>query len=120
MAYYYRVFHPDYSFPPPFSPQCPPESRENQLFLLYPLSGQSIRLENASSGVESSNSFIAKAIHANPTARVFWYSNGKLIQTTIGTHEIILTPHVGLNNLSIHDEESNEVQIQYKIIKGEM
>lgn len=116
MAYYYKINHPEYQLPPPFSPLCPKSGRESQLQLVYPETGQVIHLEQTEHNSNSNNAmFVAKAIHLNPSSKVFWYSNGNLVKITIGSHEILLKPKEGLNQLSIHDIEGNSASIHYTV-----
>lgn len=107
MAYYYRTQHPEYRQPPPFSPDCPGNSRDYQLQIIYPEQGMKVITENEVSNSQKEGSLVAKAIHLLPEARIYWFLNGQLIKTTSGNHQVLISPMKGQNKLSIHDDWGN-------------
>lgn len=111
MSYYYRLMHPDYQPLPPFSPDCPGNTKEYPLQIIYPDDHGKLITED---GVQKGNgAIVAKAIHTIPEAHVYWFLNGKFIQATQGTHQILITPVHGSNQLSIHDDHGNSSQIHF-------
>jgi len=105
-AWYYQKQHPEYSAPPPFRSDCNAVSTKS-MAMIYPKSGTQVFIPIEHSGKRGAVVF--KVAHKQPNITVYWHLDGKYLDSTIGTHEMSLSPDKGKHFLSLVDENGESI-----------
>lgn len=110
-ANYYQKKNPDYNYLPKMRSECLRSSA--QINVLYPQNKSRISLPKGELVARQIN---AKILHENPNSQLYWELNGVYLGATNLLHEKTLSPKIGVNKLSLIDEEGNVIQSQFTVI----
>lgn len=113
-AWYYRKYHPNYTFPPPFSSNCTKKITHEKLQLLYPQNDAKILIPKEQSG--KTGSVIFQAAHQNEKAKIFWHLDHSFIGVTEQTHQIAVKANPGRHLLTLVDDSGNEILKRFSIV----
>ena len=82
--------------------------------IIYPKNGSKIFLPRNLDG--SKNQIIFKAVHKQSDATIYWHLNGNYIGFSKKNHHKMINTSLGIQKLTIVDENGNEKKIQFEII----
>ncbi len=114
MAYYYKEGHLDYRDDFNYDVNC--QVSTSSLAILYPQQG--IKIFAPRVDVPVANSLIAKAYHSHPGAALYWFLDGKYLETTKGkeAHFMEISPTVGKHRLHISDSFGGQSEVSFEVI----
>jgi penicillin-binding protein 1C len=113
-AWYYRQYHPDYTEPPDFLPECASAVRNDQFELIYPGRFTRIFVPRELGGEEGRAVF--EAAHRDPQAALFWYIDEQYIGTTRRFHQIGVRPPAGRHTLAVYDQQGRETKVAFEVL----
>ena len=113
MSYYYKKVNPFYETKPELHEACK-NQLENNMQIIYPKNGSKIFLPRNLDG--SKNQIIFKAVHKQSDATIYWHLNGNYIGFSKKNHNKMINTSLGIQKLTIVDENGNEKKIQFEII----
>ncbi len=113
--YYYKTKHPDYKTIPPYAEDCEPQSSNNEIEFIYPVSGSSIYV--ATDGNSEKREIVFKASHHYTESVLYWHLDNKLIGITSDVHNLTYVPKVGEHTLTIVDGSGNSNEVDFRIIR---
>lgn len=115
MEWYYKSQHIDYEPLPPFRPDCQAVQQATMDFI-YPKARTKIYLtKDFNSEVQP---VIIKVAHANREKQVFWYVDGSYIGSTKTFHEMPLKAKTGKYEVTVTDEDGNEIRRIIEIVRN--
>lgn len=110
--YYYKNYHIDYQFLPPFKPGCG-QDQNRQIELIYPEHRAILYAPKGFSGKQEK--FIFKAAHARPDAILYWHIDQIYWGETSGQHQIACTVPAGKHILTLIDDQGNQRKIAFDV-----
>ncbi|MDR9449057.1 MAG: penicillin-binding protein 1C [Psychroflexus sp.] len=113
MEYFYKKKHPDYQPLPDFLPACQ-SSNDNQLAIYYPKEGQKVILPKTFE--QENGKLVFKATSAKET-KLYWYLNERFLKTTKDFHELARHLKPDDYQLSIMDENGNQLSRQFRVVR---
>lgn len=118
MEYYYASLHPEYNPLPPYRAGCLKEGEELMEFI-FPKKNEAVLL--ARDFDSETQEVILKLAHSNPDTKAYWYLDTTYIGTTETFHELPVNPGPGNYQLTVVDEEGNEINqpIQIELASGD-
>ncbi len=115
MAHFYKNKHADYKELPPFRNDCKTIETKKMAFVYPNIQVAKITLAKGYNGVI--NPVIFKIVHPNVSSTVFWYLDADFKGSTQQFHEIKMFPSVGKHQLTVLDEEGNELKKWIEIVE---
>jgi penicillin-binding protein 1C len=80
---------------------------ENRMEFIFPKKNETILL--AKNFEEQTNEVIFKLAHRSPETKVYWYLDNRFVATTETFHQLALQPPPGEYQLTVVDQEGNEM-----------
>lgn len=115
MEWYYRGQHIDYEPLPPFRPGCQSPQQATMDFI-YPKAHTKIYLtKNFDSQVQP---VIIKVAHSDREKQLFWYIDHRYVGSTKTFHEMPLKAKTGRYNVTVTDEDGNEIHRVVEIVRN--
>ncbi|MFK8037075.1 MAG: penicillin-binding protein 1C [Crocinitomicaceae bacterium] len=110
VSHYYKQNHPNYDNIPPFSKKCQ-QSDQGILAIIYPQDRTEVIIpKNFDQEYEK---VVVEATHNNSEAQLFWHLDDVYVGLTVGKHQLSLDIKPGSHQLSILDEQGNQVTVQF-------
>ena len=109
--YYYAPLHPEYKTLPEFAPGCFRESEKIMEFI-YPKRGETIVLPKDFDGEQE---VVLRVAHRNPDTTLYWYLDGRYINSTTQFHELSLKLSPGTYMLDVTDTAGNNIAQSFTI-----
>ena len=121
-AFYYQQFHANYLPLPPWREDChsavaSEDLEDEPISLIYPRSNTQIYIPK-DLGDERSK-VVFKAIHRNPTSRLFWHLNNTFLGMTETFHQQAIWIHAGKHELTLVDESGQTVSQRFEVLSEE-
>ncbi|UMY66074.1 MULTISPECIES: penicillin-binding protein 1C [unclassified Flavobacterium] len=115
MEWYYRGQHIDYEPLPPFRPGCQSPQQATMDFI-YPKAHTKIYLtKNFDSQVQP---VIIKVAHSDREKQLFWYIDHRYVGSTKTFHEMPLKAKTGRYDVTVTDEDGNEIHRVVEIVRN--
>lgn len=106
MEYYYAPLHPEYNVLPPYGNGCLKDG-EDLMEFVFPKRNETVLLaRNFDSEVQD---VILKLAHRNPESKAYWYLDDNYVGSTETFHELPVKPEPGSYELTVVDQEGNEI-----------
>ncbi len=115
MAKYYKAKHPEYLALPPLKPGCQANRADRSLHCLYPKPGSKIYVPVELAGEKGKTVF--EAIHRDQNITMYWHLDDTYLGATNGIHQMMLSPAPGRHTLLLADENGQEQEVEFEIIK---
>lgn len=116
MEHFYARKHPDYAFLPPLHTDCVGKSDFNQpMALIYPSNPTRIQIPIGHTG--EPGRVVFRLAHRNRSAKVFWYIDNKLVNTTKEYHEIEFFRPEGGYQLLVLDDSGNRLTQRFRVVR---
>ncbi len=109
-AWYYKQQHPEYISPPPFRPNCL-GTTSFSMEMIYPKSGAHVFIPKEHNGKRGAVVF--QASHKQDNMKIYWHLDQKYIGFTQGLHQMSLSPKKGRHQLSLVDENGDNIRIWF-------
>ncbi len=110
--YFFKTNNATYKTLPPFRTDCKKDA-ENKMDFIFPKNNGSVYLPKGFDG--EVNEVVLKVAHTNPEIKIFWYVDHKYVGSTKQFHEMPLRPEPGKHNITILDENGNELKRNIEI-----
>jgi len=110
VSHYYKRKHPTYYNVPPFSKDCQ-QSDQAILAIIYPQNHTEVIIPKNFDG--QFEKVIVEATHNTEAAKLFWHLDNTYVGETTGKHELALVITPGQHQLSILDEQGNQVMVEF-------
>jgi len=114
IAYYYRKNHSDYKTSPPFRKECTKTASQEIMSFIYPIERSKIYLPIDIDGIQEKAIF--KAAHQDPKGIIYWHLDDTYLGTTQEFHNMEINAKVGPHEITIIDEDGNEVNMNFEIV----
>lgn len=115
MEWYYKAQHIDYEPLPPFRPDCQAQQQQ-ALDFIYPKARTKIYLTR--DFLNQVQPVIIKVAHVDREKQVFWYVDGVYKGVTKTFHELPLKAKTGKYELTVIDEDGNEIRRVIEIVRN--
>ena len=110
VTHYYKRKHPTYYNVPPFSKDCL-QNDESVLAIIYPQNRTEVIIpKNFDQQYEK---VVVEATHNTEGAKLFWHLDNHYVGETTGKHVLALEIKPGQHQLSILDEQGNQVTVGF-------
>ena len=111
VSHYYKRNHPNYDNVPPFSKKCQ-QSDQGVLAIIYPQDQTQVIIpKNFDQEYEK---VVVEATHNDEGAQLFWHLDNIFVGTTRGIHELALSINPGSHQLSILDQQGNQMTVKFE------
>lgn len=115
MEWYYKGQHIDYEPLPPFRPGCQ-SAQQNTMDFIYPKANTKIYLtKNFESEVQP---VIIKVAHSDREKQLYWYVDHRYVGSTKTFHEMPLKAKTGKYDVTVTDEDGNEIHRVVEIVRN--
>ncbi len=108
MEYFYRQKHAEYKALPPFAEGCGNSRSMPVMEFIYPTHGIRIFIPRDHTG--ELTRVIAEVVHRNPSKKIFWSLDEKVIATTKLIHQTEIFAGAGNHVLTLVDEDGNTIR----------
>lgn len=113
--WYYSRIHHDYKHLPPFREGCnEPNDNLANLALIYPYANVDIYLPREVEQTRGQS--VWRATHRNPQAKIYWHLNDTFLGTTVGKHELLVSPKPGQYTLTLVDDQGESISRKIRIL----
>lgn len=110
VSHYYKRNHPNYYNVPPFSKKCQ-QSDQEVLAIIYPQNRTEVIIpKNFDQQYEK---VVVEATHNDIDSKLFWHLDNAYVGETKGNHQLSLEIKPGTHQLSILDEDGNQVTVKF-------
>ncbi len=117
-AFYYRQFNANYKPLPEWRADCQPSAltmvNENPISLIYPRSNTQIYIPKDLANERSKVVF--KAVHREPSARLFWHLDNTFLGTTQDFHQQAVWVNAGMHTITLVDEAGQQVSQLFEVL----
>lgn len=110
VSHYYKRKHPTYYNLPPFSKNCS-QTEQLSLAIIYPQNHTEVIIPKNFDG--QFEQVIMEATHNTEDAKLFWHLDNHYVGETTGEHKIALAISPGAHQLSVIDEQGNQVTVAF-------
>lgn len=115
MEWYYKSQHIDYEPLPPFRADCQAVQQPAMDFI-YPKARTKIYLtKDFNSEVQP---VILKVAHSDREKQLYWYADGRYLGMTKTFHEMPLRAKTGQYDITVIDEDGNEIRRMVEIVRN--
>jgi len=115
MEWYYKGQHIDYEPLPPFRPGCQ-SAQQNTMDFIYPKANTKIYLTKSfESEVQP---VIIKVAHSDREKQLYWYVDHRYVGSTKTFHEMPLKAKTGKYDVTVTDEDGNEIHRVVEIVRN--
>jgi penicillin-binding protein 1C len=114
MAWYYAPKHPDYHSLPSWLPGCRQGTASHVIEMIYPVDQSHIYIPVELDG--SPGKALFTAAHNKPGVTLYWHLDKDYIGETSGKHQMAFAPSTGWHQLTIVDDEGNELKIHFEVL----
>lgn len=113
---YYKTKNAFYEFLPPYRPDCQSDFfvESNDMALIYPDFDLKIYVPTDLDGQPEKAVF--EAAHRREKAKIFWYIDNELVETTEQIHSIEIKPDFGKHTLTLVDDKGNKLVREFEIV----
>ncbi len=121
-AFYYQQFHANYQSLPTWRSDCETQtvsdaSGDRPISLVYPRRNTQIYIPKDLGNERSKVVF--KAIHRDPTSRLFWHLNNTFLGMTETFHQQAVWINAGKHELTVVDESGRSVSQHFEVLSQE-
>lgn len=112
----YKQRHPSYAGQPVWATACQGNAVDN-LQLIYPQTGASLYLPRNISG--ALQPAILEAVHARPSAIIYWHLDDYFIGQTKQYHQLPVQPTAGEHRLTLVDDRGQRLESRFTVLRQE-
>jgi penicillin-binding protein 1C len=110
--FYYKKNHSHYESPPPFHPNCSPESQPMQF--IYPTSRSKIYIPKSLDG--SKNQIVFEVAHIYPSKTIYWHLDKTYLGKTKNIHQMLISTKKGKHKITLNDEDGNTITKYFEVV----
>ena len=92
-------------------------ANENPISLIYPRSNTQIYIPKDLANERSK--VVLKAVHREPSARLFWHLDNTFLGTTQDFHQQAVWVSAGMHTVTLVDENGQEVSQRFEVLSDE-
>lgn len=113
IEWYYKFKNPQYKELPPLRKDCETNGM-HIMEIIYPKQLSKIYVPVELNGLMGKTIF--QVAHRDYNAKVYWHLDGKYMGSTQTTHQMALAPDEGMHQLTLVDEQGENISIEFEII----